>query len=330
MATVYIGSAHGDERGNAYGGQAGDQTGREVSTEVWYRHSKGWRVFRCKDPAKAKKIAWCMRAACNNKHIGYDQWQRGTLYAAAEPYGFDVSKVTKDVETDCSALVRVCMAYAGIMVGDFNTSTEPRILLNCGEFEELVGAEYTTKPDKLKEGDIAVTASKGHTIVVLNDGSASGSVVAPADEPKPRTLKNGMSGSDVRELQITLISLGYSCGRWGADGEFGDGTELAVRSFQREHNLEADGIVGAATRAALEKEIGKDESEEEDPDTVEFTGNCYIRSAPNTQGTIYGVALKGTQLPYAGEINNGWFKIKYGNRLAWVSSTYASLTKEGI
>ena len=57
MATVLIGSARIDERGKASGGQAGDQTGKEVSTQNWYDHSKRWIVLRPKDGAKAQKIA---------------------------------------------------------------------------------------------------------------------------------------------------------------------------------------------------------------------------------------------------------------------------------
>ena len=39
--SVKIGSARIDENGRAKGGKAGDQTGREVSTQSWYRHAKG-------------------------------------------------------------------------------------------------------------------------------------------------------------------------------------------------------------------------------------------------------------------------------------------------
>lgn len=54
MATVYVGSARSDENGKAHSGKAGDQkSGREVSTQAWYKHSKGWRVFRAKNPAHA-------------------------------------------------------------------------------------------------------------------------------------------------------------------------------------------------------------------------------------------------------------------------------------
>ena len=39
--SVKIGSARIDENGHAHGGQSGDQTGKEVSTQAWYLSSKG-------------------------------------------------------------------------------------------------------------------------------------------------------------------------------------------------------------------------------------------------------------------------------------------------
>ncbi len=80
MSKVIIGSARGDENGGAYGGKPGDQTGREVSTQAWYKHSKGWRVFRAKRPEAREKIACDMQSACDNPKIGYDQYDRLTLY----------------------------------------------------------------------------------------------------------------------------------------------------------------------------------------------------------------------------------------------------------
>ena len=84
---VKVGSARIDENGKARGGQAGDQTGKEVSTQNWYLHSKGWRVYRAKNPSVAEKIAKCMEMACKNSKIGYDQDSRNTLYKEAEPFG---------------------------------------------------------------------------------------------------------------------------------------------------------------------------------------------------------------------------------------------------
>lgn len=63
-----------------------------------------------------------------------------------------------------------------------------------------------------------------------------------------RVLRLGDHGTDVIALQQLLLIAGYSV---GADGNFGLGTNAAVKSFQRTHGLPADGVVGAQTIAAL-------------------------------------------------------------------------------
>lgn len=170
MSTVYIGNAVGDEHGKASGGEPGDQTGKELRIQPWYLNKKGWRVFRPKSYEVAQKLADDMRAACDNPAIGYDQKQRNTLYTVADQVGFDCSKVDKPCECDCSSLVRVCLAYAGIKTGNFNTASEPSVLKKTGAFDEMIGPEYTDESGWLKTGDILVTTVKGHTAIVLNNG----------------------------------------------------------------------------------------------------------------------------------------------------------------
>lgn len=167
---VKVGSARIDENGKAHGGKAGDQTGKEVSTQNWYKHNKGWRVFRAKNAEVAEKIAWDMQAACNNSNIGYDQYERGSLYKMAKVDGFNCAKVKTKCETDCSALVRVCCAYAGVMLPDIRTPSEPKALLDSGAFVEMTGTKYTDSSDYLRRGDILVTKTQGHTVVVLSSG----------------------------------------------------------------------------------------------------------------------------------------------------------------
>ena len=53
-------------------------------------------------------------------------------------------------------------------------------------------------------------------------------------------------------MQSMLIAIGYSCGNSGADGDFGNNTLNALLSFQKDHNLDADGIYGKKSKAALE------------------------------------------------------------------------------
>ena len=193
---VMIGSARIDERGKISGGRDGDNNGREVSTQSYYAKPAGapWRVLRPKDAAKAARIAACMRMACANDHIGYNQNRRLTLYNLVKPHGFDVSKVTQNCSTDCSALVRVCCAYAGIAVGNFTTANEARMLLATGEFVEMTDRKYRTGSAYLREGDVLVTPSKGHTAVVLSSGNAS----EPLPNSSRRTAASGSGDQPVR------------------------------------------------------------------------------------------------------------------------------------
>lgn len=64
-------------------------------------------------------------------------------------------------------------------------------------------------------------------------------------------LRWGDEGNAVKAMQILLIGWGFSCGRWGTDGEFGADTDSAVRAFQSARGLEVDGICGPETWRSL-------------------------------------------------------------------------------
>jgi putative chitinase len=64
------------------------------------------------------------------------------------------------------------------------------------------------------------------------------------------TLQQGSSGPDVKALQQQLKDLGFDPN--GVDGNFGPGTRAAVIAFQQSKGLQADGIAGPATLAALQ------------------------------------------------------------------------------
>ena len=330
---VTIGSARIDENGHATGGKAGDQTGKEVSTQSWYKHSKGWRVFRCKDPDKAAKIASAMSAACKNAKIGYDQNQRLTLYNLAKNVGFDPGKVTTACETDCSALVRVCMAFAGIMVANFRTTDEAKIILASGMFVELTASKYTDGSAYLRKGDILVTKTQGHTVVVLTDGSKAEKNVPPAENIPTghklgeRNLKKGDKGDDVREMQEMLMKLGFELPKFGADGDFGSETENAVIAFQKAVGVNAsgkpidvNGIFDQATYKAMINVFFR---------YVEITGGSVnVRKGPGTQYDVLGVVHKGDRLKYGGQtFDNGWFLVEYENQNASVSGKYGRLVE---
>ena len=85
---------------------------------------------------------------------------------------------------------------------------------------------------------------------VFGSDTADGSAATPRS-----TLKQGMRGDDVRDLQNMLQDAGYSVGRAGADGIYGSDPFRAVAAFQEDHGLEVDGIAGRLTLAALDEAV---------------------------------------------------------------------------
>lgn len=63
-------------------------------------------------------------------------------------------------------------------------------------------------------------------------------------------LRRGMVGTSVERLQRGLSAAGHY--HLSIDGDFGGGTEGAVRAFQRANGLTADGLAGRLTVSALE------------------------------------------------------------------------------
>lgn len=172
---VRIGNARIDENGRVSGGQAGDQTGLEVAIEPWYLHKQGWVVIRAKDAKVRERIAICMEAACANDLIGYNQKGSWELYDKSKQYGWDCSKVNVTANTDCSSLVRTCVAFAAQKeIAWFSTLNEVTVLDGTKLFDILTDAKYTKSSDYLLRGDILCTCTQGHTVVVLDNGSKAG------------------------------------------------------------------------------------------------------------------------------------------------------------
>lgn len=72
-------------------------------------------------------------------------------------------------------------------------------------------------------------------------------VTVPTIQITASQLSKGCKGDTVKALQGALIARGYDCGKYGADGDFGAGTDAAVRKLQADYGLSVDGIVGKDT-----------------------------------------------------------------------------------
>lgn len=108
-----------------------------------------------------------------------------------------------------------------------------------------------------------ITAGKWTYYGLLKDVSYSASEAPispsePADDKIPTenlpTLRKGNTGEYVTLLQTKLLQKGYDLGRYGVDGDFGKATEAAVKRFQIDHGLTADGIIGPKTWDALDQQ----------------------------------------------------------------------------
>lgn len=261
---VKVGSARLNEYGTTKGGSAGDQTKKEVSTQDWYLHKSGWVVLRPKREEVAELIALAMELACANDKIGYCQDHRNDLYNAIKDKNFDISTLDKKVEVDCSALVRVCVAFAGIETNDFNTVSEVAILTSTNEFYYETSDKYCKSSDYLKRGDILVTRVQGHTVVVLSNGSKANSLSNAKDNKYTidnlradfKAILDATSNKDSLDKTVTISvtknknhklvtplerymkTLGYYTGKIEVDeGKtpcFGNGMESAIKKYQKE------------------------------------------------------------------------------------------------
>lgn len=178
---VRIAHASIDERGKASGGQAGDQTGKEVCIRTWY--NANWNVLlRPKDRNVANKMVTFATAVCNGNMVGYDQGQRNSLRDVARAAGWDGAKLATKCETDCSAFLSVAAEAAGINMdaaytnlgnGVYNapvTWTMRKTFVATGAFVALTEAKYLTTSDYLMPGDVLVRES-GHTAMAIDYGA---------------------------------------------------------------------------------------------------------------------------------------------------------------
>lgn len=172
---VMLGYAAKDERGSYSGGQAGDQTGKEVYVNGWY--NQNWTsVLRPKSAQLAENIARACEAACANNKIGYSQSDRNSLLTQAKKVGYDMSKITTPCNCDCSSFVSAICVCCGLPESIFFAGGNGRVTSNMseaclatGKFTELFDAKYRTQKNYLKRGDILLNRN-AHVVIVLSNG----------------------------------------------------------------------------------------------------------------------------------------------------------------
>lgn len=133
-------------------------------------------------------IAEAMLQGCRNNNIGYCQGHRSNVIEQLRKAG-KLAKISAKTEADCSSLVRACCIQAGFDPGNFNTASEVSALKATGQFMEPIAV---TSKTELFNGDVLVTKTKGHTVVVVSGNPRRGNAYYPKYE--------GASGSIITAL----------------------------------------------------------------------------------------------------------------------------------
>lgn len=161
----------------------------------------------------------------------------------------------------------------------WKSKTKPNTMGHTGLYlgnGEIIHCSGEVKQDTL--------ATKGWTHWALPRGMDG---KAPAWR---RTIRNGCSGEDVTYAQEKLQKLGYDIGSTGADGKFGKKTEAAVKAFQKDNGLTADGVIGPMTWEALEKATAPNVT------PVEKTYAVTIRGLDYTQAKALSANYPGSEI----------------------------------
>lgn len=294
---VKIGNAVRDETGNGHNGQAGDQDKYEVRIQNWYLSPKGWYIIRANDAEIREKIAYAMKRACDNDNIGYDKSDRYTAYNWCKKHNnYDPGAITEPVEVDCSALVRLCCAYAGVFVSDFYTGNEVSILKATGKFTVITDTAITNTSDYVRRGDIIVTRTVGHTAVILDNGPK-----AEIDEPRVIGIATAKGSIYVRD---TNSSNGKSLGIV-KKGEQVNVIEICTNSWYKIIWKDGYGYTSNVndryyTFSNIYEKI-----------KYIATGNVYIRKGPAITYATNGV-IKRNEVVEIDSIMNNWGRLADG------------------
>ncbi|MBQ8537679.1 MAG: peptidoglycan-binding protein [Clostridia bacterium] len=148
-------------------------------------------------------------------------------------------------------------AYTTLRYGSKGTPVKnmQQVLKTLGYLTGGVDGHYgshtlqAVKAFQKANGLVADGVAGSQTLQKLYGTSAEKAEKAETAETSYDTLRTGSTGTQVKKLQQALKDLGYLNG--SVDGSYGSATQKAVRTFQSQNSLTADGIAGKNTLQKL-------------------------------------------------------------------------------
>ena len=151
---------------------------------------------------------------------------------------------TGDLVTTIQTRLRELGYYTGEATGTYDKATRNAV-------------KAFQKKNALKADGICGTDTQ--KLLLVSGGLSADATPTPKPTPTPTPVptftvpemkvERGSSGNDAKLVQKRLKELGYYTGK--VDGKFGSGSVKALKAFQTQHGLEADGIAGKSTYAIL-------------------------------------------------------------------------------
>ena len=136
--------------------------------------------------------------------------------------------------------------YGGAVTGSFGNVTWEAVRA----FQRANGLTADGVAGQKTLEKLYATVSNGtQDSAASGSGSANTGAASDTTADTTLTLKVGMSGDAVKQMQQKLKDLGYYTG--SVTGSFGNVTWEGVRKFQKANGLTADGVAGPKTLAAL-------------------------------------------------------------------------------
>lgn len=165
---------------------------------------------------------------------------------------------------------------------------------DCFYYVDTVNGWFQTKAGYWITKDYAKVMTDAEVEAYIKNNGGSGSTGS--------SYTIGSTGSTVTYIQTALTALEYYNRQ--ITGHYGRYTKDAVRAFQRDHNLTADGVCGAATLAAIQKAYsGSSSATTTYNATVYKLDWSYMKSNATALGIARGASIKLTDLTTGKSLN---------------------------
>lgn len=165
---------------------------------------------------------------------------------------------------------------------------------DCFYYVDTVNGWFQTKAGYWITKDYAKVMTDAEVEAYIKNNGGSGSTGS--------SYTIGSTGSTVTYIQTALTAMGYYDRQ--ITGHYGRYTKDAVRAFQRDNNLTADGVCGAATLAAIQKAYsGSSSATTTYNATVYKLDWSYMKSNATALGIARGASIKLTDLTTGKSLN---------------------------